>query len=135
MLSARIFFPFAATVTTAALAMGCQDAAEGGPLRLQATTTTAPAQTRPVTPPSTQMSTQTGTLRGGMMAIGGETTGWTLVGDGATGGIELDVSKVKDDAKRLDGKRVTVTGRMVDKKYVERGTVRVMQVEKLEAAK
>jgi hypothetical protein len=117
------------------LAGGCEQSAKSA----AATTTTSTAPTtqrdQPVTPPSTQMTTLTGTLRGGMMAIGGETTGWVLVGDGATGGTDLDVSKVEADAKRFDGKRVNVTGRSVDKKYVERGTVRVIQVEKIEAAR
>ena len=114
------------------LSAGCEQSA-----RSAATTSTASTTQRhkPVTPPSTQMTTLTGTLRGGMMAIGGETTGWVLVGDGATGGADLDVSKVEADAKRLDGKRVSVTGKSIDKKYVERGTVRVIQVEKIEAAR
>ena len=99
----------------------------------QPSTTTTPA-TKSINPPSTQMTTLTGTLRGGMAAIGGETTGWTLIGDGAVGGVDLDVSKVQADAKRLDGKRVNVTGQSVDKKYVERGTVRMLKVEKIEAA-
>jgi len=94
----------------------------------------AAPRAEPVTPPSTQMTTQTGTLRGGMMAIGGETSGWTLVGDGAVGGVELDVSNVEQDAKRLEGTRVTVSGRMVDKQYVERGRVRLMMVERIEEA-
>jgi hypothetical protein len=68
------------------------------------------------------------------MAIGGETTGWTLVGDAQTGGTELDLSAVADQAEKLDGKRVTVTGRLTDRKYVERGTVRVMKVEKITPA-
>lgn len=112
-----------------ALACGCASNDENSNPR------PATARAEPITPPSTQMTTLTGTLRGGMMAIGGETTGWTLVGDGATGGIDLDVSKVQAQAKRLDGKRVNVTGRMVDKKYVERGTVRMMMVEKIQAAR
>ena len=94
-----------------------------------------PRNAVPLTPPSTGPVSQTGTLRGGMMAIGGETSGWTLVGDGAVGGLELDVSRVQEAARRLDGKRVTATGRMVDKKYVERGTVRVLQVETLKEAR
>jgi hypothetical protein len=111
-----------APLALAALAIGCNPAAATQP-----STTTAPAAQKPINPPSTQMTTFTGTLRGGMMAIGGETTGWTLVGDGAVGGIDLDVARVESDAKRLDGKRVNVSGKMTDKKYVERGTVRVLQ--------
>lgn len=128
MLSARIFLLTAAAAALAAT-FGC--ASEYG--NDAATRAAAPpARTEPVTPPSTQIMTHTGTLRGGMMAIGGETSGWTLVGDGGVGGIELDVSQVQDAATRLDGKRVNVSGRMIDKRYVERGTVRTMRVEKIE---
>ena len=142
-MNARIFLP----ITSAAFgflapfaACGC-DTTNAVPPRNRATATAAATKpstrpaSQPINPPSTQMTTLTGTLRGGMMAIGGETTGWSLVGDGAVGGVELDVSRVKEDAKKLEGKRVTVSGQIVDKKYVERGTVRMMRVEKIQAAK
>ena len=141
-MNARIFLPitFAAFAALAVLAAcGCDTTNAAAPRNGDAATTpaskpaTRPA-TQPINPPSTQMTTLTGTLRGGMMAIGGETTGWSLVGDGAVGGVELDVSGVKEDAKKLEGKRVTVSGHMFDKKYVERGTVRMMRVEKIQAA-
>jgi hypothetical protein len=137
-MSARIFLLLLLTTTTTALAVACGCSSNGEPTTRSSTTTaatTAPARSESINPPSTQMMTQTGTLRGGMMAIGGETTGWTLVGDGAVGGIELDVSKVQEAAKRLDGKRVNVSGRTIDKQYVERGKVRMMSVEKIEEAK
>ena len=132
-MSARIFLLMAAAsaVMFACGAGGC--APSDNPEQRNATAQPTPAE--PITPPSTQMTTLTGTLRGGMMAIGGETTGWTFVGDGAVGGIDLDVAQVRDAATRLDGKRVNVTGLMVDKRYVERGTVRMMRVEKIEEAK
>ena len=85
-------------------------------------------------PASTQPSSFTGTLRGGAVAIGGETTGWRLEGDGQTGGIELDVSRVRDRAKQLDGKRVTVGGRMTTRSWPERGSTQVLVVDRLEAA-
>ena len=109
------------------LVLGC------APRNKEAERAAMPGQ--PVSPPSTQMATLTGTLRGGMMAIGGETTGWTLAGDGAVGGVELDVANVNDEAKRLDGKRVTVTGKWVDKDYVERGRVRQLKVESIAEAR
>jgi hypothetical protein len=83
---------------------------------------------------TTQPTAFTGTLRGGMMAIGGETTGWTLVGDGQTGGIQVDVSRLQGQAQKLDGKRVTITGRMGEKNYVESGKTPVLIAEKIEAA-
>jgi hypothetical protein len=89
---------------------------------------------QPVAPPSTQPQTLVGTLRDDMAAIGGETSGWVLVGDGATGGIELDVSAVQKQAREMSGQRVSVTGMMRDRKYVERGTVRVLAVDSIRPA-
>jgi hypothetical protein len=80
------------------------------------------------------METFTGTLGSGLMAIGGETTGWRLVGDGESGGIEVDVSDVRAQAEMLDGKRVTITGRMTHRDYVERGQVRVLVAEGIRAS-
>ena len=76
----------------------------------------------------------TGRLQSGVMGIGGEHTGWVLAGDGASGGIEVDVSKIKEEAKANDGKRVTITGRMVEKNYTERGKVSVLVAESIKAA-
>src|SRR5688572_25554089 len=59
-------------------------------------------------PGAAEVQTLTGTLRGGTVAVGGETTGWRLEGEGATGGMDLDVAKVHADAQRLDGKRVSI---------------------------
>ena len=85
-------------------------------------------------PAAAQPTTFTGTLRGGMMAIGGETTGWTLVGDAQTGGIQVDTSRVQDQAKKLDGKRVTITGKMSEKNYVESGKTQILIADKIEPA-
>ena len=126
------------TFSAATAMLGCAKANDdaGGDKAASppATTGRRAAATGPVEPPSTQPVTLTGTLRGGLMAIGGETTGWTLVGDAQTGGTELDVSAVRAEAERLDGKRVTVTGTLTDRKYVERGTVRVLKVDRITPA-
>src|SRR5437870_2219129 len=76
----------------------------------------------------------TGTLQSGVVGIGGEHTGWILSGDGATGGIEVDVSKVRDQASTNDGKRVTITGRMSERNYTERGKVQVLVAESITPA-
>ena len=139
-MNARIFLSTAFAALVPFAVCGCDTTNAAAPRNGDAATapaskpSTRPA-TQPINPPSTQMTTLTGTHRGGMMAIGGETTGWSLVGDGAVGGVELDIGRVKEDAKKLEGKRVTVSGQMVDKKYVERGTVRIMRVEKIAGAK
>ena len=98
-----------------------------------------PAQATDDAPPTakpagTQPTTFTGTLRGGMMAIGGETTGWTLVGDAQTGGLQVDTSRVQDQAQKLDGQRVTITGKMTDKNYVESGKTPILIADKIAPA-
>lgn len=81
--------------------------------------------------PDTLPTSYAGTLHGGMMAIGGETSGWVLVGDAESGGIQLDVSRVRDTANRLDGQRVIASGRMIQRDYVERGPVNVLVVDSI----
>ena len=73
-----------------------------------------------------KMETFTGTLESGVMAIGGETTGWRLIGDGESGALELDVSRIADQAEKLDGRRVTITGQVTTRQYIERGEVTVL---------
>jgi hypothetical protein len=76
-----------------------------------------------------------GTLEGGWMAIGGEHTGWVLQPDGEPGdNIEVDVSCCLADAAALDGKRVAIIGTWRNKAYVERGAVRLLVAERIEAA-
>lgn len=80
--------------------------------------------------------TYTGVLHGGVMAIGGETTGWMLQGpnDGRGGGMDVDVSRVREEAQRLDGRRVVIRGRIERREYVERGEVKVLVAEEIAAA-
>ena len=60
----------------------------------------------------------TGTLHGGMMAIGGETTGWVLKRQGQAD-LEVDVSRVFSQARALDGKSVVIDGKIQEKRYAE----------------
>jgi hypothetical protein len=46
-------------------------------------------------------------------------------------GTEVDPSKAMASAKELVGKRVTITGRLVQKRRVERGRVRILVAEKI----
>ena len=121
----------------AAALMACRNQQGGAPERAPQPAageqTTAAAQPRAqARSPATRPTSFTGTLRGGMVAIGGETTGWRLIGDGQTGGIDVDVSKIEQRAKALDGKRVTVTGKMTTRGYPERGRVQVLVAERIE---
>ena len=76
----------------------------------------------------------TGTLQSGVVAVGGEHTEWIIAADGAAGGMEVDVSKVKEDARANDGKRVTVTGKVINKNYSERGKVMVIVADSIKPA-
>jgi hypothetical protein len=76
-----------------------------------------------------------GTLRTGMMAIGGETTGTTVNAKGAT--WELDFSGKPELAARaesLTGRRVVVTGSLEVRAGVERRQRWIVSVKTLEAA-
>ncbi|HEX8523630.1 MAG TPA: DUF456 domain-containing protein [Tepidisphaeraceae bacterium] len=92
-----------------------------------ATTATSPATTG-----GAMSNTFTGKLRNGMMAIGGESTGWVLeLADGSN--LDVDVSRVKEKADAAAGKNVTLHGEVITKKMVERGQVRLLVVDAVEA--
>ena len=86
-------------------------------------------------PASAQPQEFTGTLENEVVAIGGETTGWRVVGDGQAGAMDVDVTKVQADAKRLVGKRVKVRGRMTERDWPERGKTYVLFADRIEAAR
>ena len=76
-----------------------------------------------------------GTLRTGMMAIGGETTGTTVSARGATWELDLGSNpKWKAQAESLSGKRVVVTGSLEVRPGVERRQRWILTVKSLEAA-
>lgn len=73
----------------------------------------------------------TGTLRGGVMAIGAETTGYTL--DLATGErVEVDVSNVPDAEDHAD-QPVRIRGHFEQREYVERGPTAVLVAREIHA--
>lgn len=100
----------------------------------------------PTAPPPPQPpargETFVGALQGGMSAIGGETTGWVLrldepieVRQGrAASSLEVNVDRVIEAARAFDGRRVRVTGLIVDKRYVERGVVPVLAASEIRLA-
>ncbi len=77
--------------------------------------------------------TVVGTLRTGIVAIGGETTGTTITAKGVT--WELDLGKnveLRQKAKGWDGKKVTVRGtleRRVGVEVKERWIVAVVELQ------
>jgi 4-carboxymuconolactone decarboxylase len=79
--------------------------------------------------------TMTGTLRGGLISIGGETTGWTLEYRDSSGPRSIEVDLPGDLRTRArSGATVQLTGTMVVREYVERGATRVLRVSRLEDA-
>src|SRR5436190_11840146 len=77
--------------------------------------------------------TLTGTLQGGRIAIGGESTGWTLEYRDATGSHSVEVDLPRDLMTRAQsGSQVRVTGTFTTRQYVERGSVRIFRVTRLE---
>src|SRR3954469_19364743 len=85
-------------------------------------------------PTATQPSTFTGTLTGSAVAVGGETTGWRLAGDGQTGGIDVDVSKSPSRPQATDGKRAANPRRVTSRAGPEGGEVRVLVADWIEPA-
>lgn len=73
--------------------------------------------------------TLSGQLEGGIMAIGGETTGWQLKFPG--GSIEVDMKAI-GNAEGFDGTNVSISGKVFTKNYVERGAVMILGAEKVD---
>lgn len=73
-----------------------------------------------------------GVLQGGIMAIGGEHTGWVLR-EGESQ-LELDPGPWLARALELEGQRVRVRGLWQTLRYVERGDVRVLALRELAPA-
>jgi hypothetical protein len=91
--------------------------------------------TQPAAAPAAETKVVTGTLESGQVGIGGETTGWRLLTDDTPPkSVEVDVAAVRDQAKKLDGKRVRVVGVYTTRQFVERGNVTVFSARRIEAA-
>ena len=115
------------------LALGC--GAPGGP-----TTDSPVTQEQPVAPkdmdrdrPARAKRSFAGTLRGGIVAVGAETTGWVLQSD-ELGRVDVDVSKAADAAGELDGKRVVVEGDLVTTHWPERGEKQLLVADAIRPA-
>ena len=90
-----------------------------------------PGVPRPATEPASNEFT--GVLRGGVLAVGAETTGWALETDDRRR-IDVDVSKVSDDATKLKGTRVTIRGTLGQAKWLERGPKPLITADRIEPA-
>jgi hypothetical protein len=76
----------------------------------------------------------TGTLRGGVLAIGAETTGWALETDDRRR-IDIDVSRAADAAAKLDGQRVVIHGTIGQAKWLERGAKPLIIADRIDPAR
>lgn len=90
--------------------------------------------TKPQTPNPVTTNTYTGTLKGHIAAIGGESTGWALlyIEELENESLEVVVDAVADQAAALEGKRVIVKGDVFKMKLVERGEVDRIRVKSIE---
>ena len=82
-----------------------------------------------------QEITLSGTLQGGRIAIGGESTGWALEYRDDTGRHSVEVELPRELMSRArSGAAVRVTGTFATREYVERGSVRIFRVSRFEEA-
>jgi hypothetical protein len=79
--------------------------------------------------------TLTGTLKTGVVAAGGETTGMTLTVERTTYELEFKDAGLRKTAEGLNGKSVTVKGSLTIQFGTEMGQRRILAVTALEAAK
>ena len=80
-----------------------------------------------------QEVTLTGTLQGGRVGIGGENTGWALEYRDAAGQHSIEVELPAGlMARARSGAMVRLAGMYVTREYVERGSVRILRVTRLE---
>jgi hypothetical protein len=76
-----------------------------------------------------------GTVRGGLMAIGGETTGTTIRARGVTWELDFGANEaMRAKAEALDGKTALVTGSLEARAGVESKNRWIVTVETIEAA-
>ena len=112
-------------------------ASENGHANSASAPSTTPTTTQPPRDPTHAAPTMnyTGTLRGDMAGIGGESTGWALETVATdTGWVDVDISRVEAQAEALKGQRVTITGRIVQKRWVERGKQKLLIADLIVAA-
>jgi len=97
-----------------------------------------PALITPETTVPMNQETVVGKLRGGMVGIGAETTGWAIVPHNEQGNlaaVEVDVTAVRASAEKLEGREVRATGVYTVKTGIERGKMRVFVIRTIEAIK
>lgn len=80
-----------------------------------------------------KQTTLAGILKKDRIAVGGESTGWSLNYRDVAGNHVIEVDFERDIVgKAHDGATVRVTGKLVVREYVERGNVQTLVIFKLE---
>ena len=119
-------------------ATSAETVAESRPVQTTAGKTIIPAEAakpapenEPAIKEGAEVSLQ-GKLQGGMVGIGGESTGWRLTYQTKPGprAIEVDCSAL--DAGKIPEGAVRVTGKVIKKNYVERGPTLILKATKVE---
>ncbi len=91
--------------------------------------------TASATPKESITVTVVGTLRTGLVAIGGETTGTTITANGITWELEFGKhAMLRDQAEKLDGKKIVVMGTLERRAGVEVPERWIVTVSKLKKA-
>lgn len=92
-------------------------------------------ETQQPVPGTSAAVTFEGVLEGGRVAIGGETTGWVLHYQDATGAQSVEFDPGSFASSVYDGIRIRVTGDIVMRSTVERGTVSVFVASQMEVVR
>jgi hypothetical protein len=116
-------------------------AASMAPMASQELAMSDPAGKNPSTNPSTnpapatqpRQTTFTGILRGRVMAVGAETTGWRLERDDGPR-VDVSVTKIRDKLDGLEGKRVVIHGVIATVNWPERRSQQLLMAESIEPA-
>jgi hypothetical protein len=75
-----------------------------------------------------------GELTSGIVAIGGETTGWAIFPKHFDEPVDVVVSSVKGKAERYDGDDIVAYGTWEVRNWTERGRTEIFVIQKIEPA-
>jgi hypothetical protein len=102
-----------------------------GEIIILAEAANAAADNEPVVKEGAEVSLS-GKLKGGIMAIGGESTGWVLGYQTKAGPRETEVDCSALDATKIAEGAVRITGKVFKKNYPERGPTLILKATKIE---
>lgn len=86
-------------------------------------------------PQADATNTFTGTLRNDAAAASSENTGWSLGTSTGQTIVMVDVSNVAEQAKSLEGRRVTIQGQMSTRQGPNNTTIAVLEAQRISPAR